>query len=139
MIPNELETVLRQRKAELPGQSYSASLFRDPELITRKLTEETYEVCLELGRPRRAKPGPAETRQLPPGRRGVVGRPPPGHTGLWRDRTHPLPQNRALELEPRTKSRHRTQICDILLRHNIPGPFDLTVEITRRQPPSAGR
>lgn len=60
MTLNELETILRERKAELPAQSYSASLFRDPELITRKLTEETFEVCLELGRPTRSKERIAE-------------------------------------------------------------------------------
>jgi len=53
MILDELELVLRQRKAELPDRSYSAELFKDPELICRKLTEETFEVCLELGRPLR--------------------------------------------------------------------------------------
>ena len=54
MILHELEVVLRKRKSELPFDSYSALLFRDPERIGRKLSEETFELCVELGRAQRA-------------------------------------------------------------------------------------
>jgi phosphoribosyl-ATP pyrophosphohydrolase len=47
----ELEEVLRQRRAQRPAGSYSAELFDDPELVQRKIMEEAFEVCLELGRP----------------------------------------------------------------------------------------
>ncbi len=47
----ELETVLRSRRNDLPEGSYSATLFADPELLQRKIMEEAFEVCLELGRP----------------------------------------------------------------------------------------
>ena len=60
MILDELEALLRQRKDDLPERSYSAELFRDPERIARKLSEETFEVCLELGRPQRVKRRVAE-------------------------------------------------------------------------------
>ncbi|HWH32946.1 MAG TPA: phosphoribosyl-ATP diphosphatase [Egibacteraceae bacterium] len=46
----ELEAVLRDRLATAPPESYSASLFRDPELAQRKIMEEAFELCLELGR-----------------------------------------------------------------------------------------
>ena len=46
----ELEEVLRQRRAQRPAGSYSAELFNDPELVQRKVMEEAFEVCLELGR-----------------------------------------------------------------------------------------
>lgn len=45
----DLEAVLRQRKAEQPEGSYSASLVTDPVLVQRKIMEEAFEVCLELG------------------------------------------------------------------------------------------
>ena len=46
----ELEEVLRERRAQRPAGSYSAELFDDPELVQRKVMEEAFEVCLELGR-----------------------------------------------------------------------------------------
>ena len=46
----ELEELLRERRATLPPGSYSAELFRDPERIQRKVMEEAFETCLELGR-----------------------------------------------------------------------------------------
>jgi phosphoribosyl-ATP pyrophosphohydrolase len=46
----ELEAVLQERKGADPGQSYTAKLLGDPELIQRKIMEEAFEVCLELGR-----------------------------------------------------------------------------------------
>jgi phosphoribosyl-ATP pyrophosphohydrolase len=45
-----LEAVLRSRRAERPEGSYSARLFADPELVQRKVMEEAFETCLELGR-----------------------------------------------------------------------------------------
>ena len=45
-----LEEVLRSRQAEAPEGSYSATLFADPELVQRKIMEEAFETCLELGR-----------------------------------------------------------------------------------------
>jgi phosphoribosyl-ATP pyrophosphohydrolase len=47
---HELEEVLRERRAQRPLGSYSAELFNDPELVQRKIMEEAFEVCLELGR-----------------------------------------------------------------------------------------
>ena len=45
-----LEAVLRSRRAERPEGSYSATLFADPERVQRKVMEEAFETCLELGR-----------------------------------------------------------------------------------------
>ncbi|MDW3220502.1 MAG: phosphoribosyl-ATP diphosphatase [Acidimicrobiales bacterium] len=50
MILEELEAVLRDRRTADPTESYTASLLADPELIQRKIMEEAFEVCLELGR-----------------------------------------------------------------------------------------
>jgi phosphoribosyl-ATP pyrophosphohydrolase len=47
----ELEEVLRARRQELPGNSYTARLLADQELIQRKIMEEAFETCLEIGRP----------------------------------------------------------------------------------------
>ena len=49
----ELEQVLRERRSVRPPGSYSTTLFSDPELIQRKIMEEAFETCLELGRPDR--------------------------------------------------------------------------------------
>lgn len=46
----ELEDVLRSRRAERPDGSYAVRMFDDPERIQRKIMEEAFEVCLELGR-----------------------------------------------------------------------------------------
>jgi phosphoribosyl-ATP pyrophosphohydrolase len=49
---DELEGLLRTRRDDPPeGGSYSASLLQDPERTQRKIMEEAFEVCLELGRP----------------------------------------------------------------------------------------
>lgn len=45
-----LELVLRDRRARRPEGSYTAELLADPERVQRKLLEEAFEVCLELGR-----------------------------------------------------------------------------------------
>ncbi len=50
MILTELETVLRSRRDADPNDSYTATLLADPELAQRKIMEEAFEVCLELGR-----------------------------------------------------------------------------------------
>ncbi len=50
MILDELQEVLRSRRAADPAESYTAQLLADPELVQRKIMEEAFEVCLELGR-----------------------------------------------------------------------------------------
>jgi phosphoribosyl-ATP pyrophosphohydrolase len=47
---HDLEAVLRDRLVAAPEGSYSATLLRDPEKAARKIMEEAFEVCLELGR-----------------------------------------------------------------------------------------
>lgn len=46
-----LETLLYERRRDPPAGSYSATLVSDPERATRKIMEEAYELCVELGRP----------------------------------------------------------------------------------------
>jgi phosphoribosyl-ATP pyrophosphohydrolase/phosphoribosyl-AMP cyclohydrolase len=45
-----LEGVLRSRLDERPEGSYSLTLLTDPVAAQRKVMEEAFEVCLELGR-----------------------------------------------------------------------------------------
>jgi phosphoribosyl-ATP pyrophosphohydrolase len=53
-VLDDLEAVLRTRRDDPPvAGSYSADLLRDPERTQRKIMEEAFEVCLELGRPER--------------------------------------------------------------------------------------
>ncbi len=47
---HELEEVLEGRRSADPSESYTAKLLQDPELNQRKIMEEAFEVCLELGR-----------------------------------------------------------------------------------------
>ena len=47
---HEVEAVLRGRLTGAPEGSYSATLLHDPERAARKIMEEAFEVCLELGR-----------------------------------------------------------------------------------------
>ena len=47
---HELEQTLVSRKELRPEGSYSAELFADHERLMRKVMEEAFEVCLELGR-----------------------------------------------------------------------------------------
>ncbi len=47
----ELEAVLVSRREDPPPGSYSATLLADPERAQRKIMEEAFELCLELGRP----------------------------------------------------------------------------------------
>jgi phosphoribosyl-ATP pyrophosphohydrolase len=51
VILDDLEAVLAGRRSADPGESYTARLLADPELIQRKIMEEAFEVCLELSRP----------------------------------------------------------------------------------------
>jgi len=44
-----LEEVLRSRLEERPEGSYSLTLLTDPVAAQRKIMEEAFEVCLELG------------------------------------------------------------------------------------------
>jgi len=50
VILEELEAVLRDRLVAPPAGSYSATLLTDPEAAQRKIIEEAFELCLELGR-----------------------------------------------------------------------------------------
>ena len=49
-VIEDLEDVLRSRAAEQPEGSYTTTLLRDPELLSRKIMEEAFETTLELGR-----------------------------------------------------------------------------------------
>ena len=46
----EIEAVLQGRLAEPVEGSYSLTLLNDSELAQRKIMEEAFELCLELGR-----------------------------------------------------------------------------------------
>jgi len=48
----ELDRFLRARLDHAPEGSYSGRLLADPVLAQRKIMEEAFEVCLELGAPR---------------------------------------------------------------------------------------
>lgn len=50
VILEELEDVLRSRRTAQPGESYTAQLLADPELVQRKIMEEAFETCLEIAR-----------------------------------------------------------------------------------------
>ncbi len=49
-ILNELADVIESRRSDDPGSSYTAKLLTDGEFNQRKIMEEAFEVCLELGR-----------------------------------------------------------------------------------------
>lgn len=51
VILTELEAVLRDRARNPTSGSYSATLLADPQLVSRKIVEEAFEVTWELGRP----------------------------------------------------------------------------------------
>lgn len=60
-VLTELESVLiARRDGPPPAHSYSATLLSDPERAQRKIMEEAFELCLELGRPR---PDPERTAE----------------------------------------------------------------------------
>jgi len=46
----DLQAVLQERARTRPTGSYTAGLLEEPERIQRKIMEEAFEVCLELGR-----------------------------------------------------------------------------------------
>ena len=50
MVLEEVEAVLRGRLATPVDGSYSLTLLNDSELARRKIMEEAFEFCLELGR-----------------------------------------------------------------------------------------
>ena len=50
MVLEELERVILDRAGTDPSESYTARLLEDSELNRRKIMEEAFEVCLELGR-----------------------------------------------------------------------------------------
>ena len=50
-VIEELEDVLVSWATEQPEGSYTTTLLRDPELLSRKIMEEAFETTLELGRP----------------------------------------------------------------------------------------
>lgn len=60
MILDDLEAVLQSRRDDPPAGSYTAELLSDPERIQRKIMEEAFETCLELGRPERSPERTAE-------------------------------------------------------------------------------
>ncbi len=60
MILDDLEAVLRSRRDDAPAGSYTAELLADPERIQRKIMEEAFETCLELGRSERSADRTAE-------------------------------------------------------------------------------
>lgn len=49
-VLESLEDVLRARSTSAPAGSYSATLLADSEKARRKIMEEAFELCLELGR-----------------------------------------------------------------------------------------
>lgn len=49
-VLHELEAVLQDRLAARPAGSYSVTLLTDSERARRKVMEEAFELCLELGR-----------------------------------------------------------------------------------------
>lgn len=55
-----LEEVLRSRLEERPEGSYSLTLLTDPVAAQRKIMEEAFELCLELGRAERSAERTAE-------------------------------------------------------------------------------
>lgn len=58
-VLHEIEAVLRARLAERPEGSYSVTLLTDTEQAQRKIIEEAFELCLELGRARPPATDPA--------------------------------------------------------------------------------
>lgn len=46
----DLEALLAERLRSAPADSYSVTLLRDSERARRKIMEEAFELCLELGR-----------------------------------------------------------------------------------------
>jgi phosphoribosyl-ATP pyrophosphohydrolase len=59
-----LEAVVASRRGADPAESYSARLLADPELIQRKVMEEAFELCLEVGRTPRSERTAEEAADL---------------------------------------------------------------------------
>jgi phosphoribosyl-ATP pyrophosphohydrolase len=49
-VLEDLAAIIAARRASRTDDSYTARLLSDPELNQRKIMEEAFEVCLELGR-----------------------------------------------------------------------------------------
>lgn len=60
MLLDDLEAVLQSRRDNPPEGSYTAELLADPERVQRKIMEEAFELCLELGRSERSEVRTAE-------------------------------------------------------------------------------
>jgi phosphoribosyl-ATP pyrophosphohydrolase len=60
VLLDDLEAVLRSRRDAAPEGSYTAALLADPDRIQRKIMEEAFELCLELGRSERSAERTAE-------------------------------------------------------------------------------
>jgi phosphoribosyl-ATP pyrophosphohydrolase len=60
VLLDDLEAVLQSRRDDPPTGSYTAELLTDPERIQRKIMEEAFELCLELGRAERSAERTAE-------------------------------------------------------------------------------
>ena len=63
-ILSELEAVVLARRDADPDTSYSARLLADPELVQRKVMEEAFELCLEVGRTPRSERTAEEAADL---------------------------------------------------------------------------
>jgi phosphoribosyl-ATP pyrophosphohydrolase len=61
---SELESVVLSRRESDPSASYSARLLADPELLQRKVMEEAFELCLEVGRTPRSERTAEEAADL---------------------------------------------------------------------------
>jgi phosphoribosyl-ATP pyrophosphohydrolase len=61
---SELESVVTSRRGADPTTSYSARLLADPELLQRKVMEEAFELCLEVGRTPRSERTAEEAADL---------------------------------------------------------------------------
>ena len=61
---SELESVVISRRGSDPETSYSARLLANPELLQRKVMEEAFELCLEVGRTPRSERTAEEAADL---------------------------------------------------------------------------
>jgi phosphoribosyl-ATP pyrophosphohydrolase len=62
-VLHEVEAVLLDRLATRPEGSYSLTLLTDVEKVQRKIVEEAFELCLELGRHGREDFAPARVAE----------------------------------------------------------------------------
>ncbi len=61
---SELESVVMSRRGADVTTSYSARLLAEPELVQRKVMEEAFEFCLEVGRTPRSERTAEEAADL---------------------------------------------------------------------------